>query len=237
MSARIVMAGNGFGIDTGNFLTTCFSGINLLDFDEVDKLIYTIINLDITLVIIDSFAALNNGNDENSVEFVQPIISALRGVIENTNCSIVLIHHANKKGGYRGSSAIYAGVDTMVNVTRINNTMNFHFLKSRDFEPKDFSANVLFKEDLFQMNPTGYPLSVGQESAASLIRTCLEQSDYSLEELWVTLSDFSKGTIRNNLHELMRNGIVSRADDGGQGKKATYTFADTEKDSEEVCND
>jgi replicative DNA helicase len=73
------------------------------------------------LVIIDSITGCSRGSafDENKKEFAGPIYW-----LSNNNgrlfpgCTILLIHHANKTGGFRGSSAIRDAVDEVWGLKR-----------------------------------------------------------------------------------------------------------------------
>lgn len=73
------------------------------------------------LVIIDSITGCSRGSsfDENKKEFAGPIYW-----LSNNNgrlfpaCTIVLIHHANKTGGFRGSTAIRDAVDEVWGLKR-----------------------------------------------------------------------------------------------------------------------
>jgi hypothetical protein len=73
------------------------------------------------LVIIDSITGCSRGSafDENKKEFASPIYW-----LSNNNgrlfpgCTILLIHHANKTGGFRGSTAIRDAVDEVWGLRR-----------------------------------------------------------------------------------------------------------------------
>jgi hypothetical protein len=73
------------------------------------------------LVIIDSITGCSRGSafDENKKEFASPIYW-----LANNNgrlfpaCTIMLIHHANKTGGFRGSTAIRDAVDEVWGLKR-----------------------------------------------------------------------------------------------------------------------
>jgi len=73
------------------------------------------------LVIIDSITGCSRGSafDENKKEFASPIYW-----LANNNgrvfpaCTIMLIHHANKTGGFRGSTAIRDAVDEVWGLRR-----------------------------------------------------------------------------------------------------------------------
>ncbi len=73
------------------------------------------------LVVIDSITGCSRGSafDENKKEYASPIYW-----LSNNNgrlfpaCTILLIHHANKTGGFRGSSAIRDAVDEVWGLKR-----------------------------------------------------------------------------------------------------------------------
>ena len=73
------------------------------------------------LVIIDSITGCSRGSafDENKKEFASPIYW-----LSNNNgrlfpaCTILLVHHANKTGGFRGSTAIRDAVDEVWGLRR-----------------------------------------------------------------------------------------------------------------------
>ena len=47
------------------------------------------------------------------------VILAFRKISEATGCAIILIHHCNRNGGFRGSSAIENMVDSTFTVERV----------------------------------------------------------------------------------------------------------------------
>jgi hypothetical protein len=73
------------------------------------------------LVIIDSITGCSRGSafDENKKEFASPIywLSNNNGRVF-PGCTILLIHHANKTGGFRGSTAIRDAVDEVWGLRR-----------------------------------------------------------------------------------------------------------------------
>ena len=69
------------------------------------------------LVVIDCLQTVKGDTDENSSEMAQVIIP-FRRIAESCDCAVVLIHHVNKGGGYRGSTAIENLIDNSFNVKR-----------------------------------------------------------------------------------------------------------------------
>ncbi len=67
------------------------------------------------LIIIDSFSAVNslNGTKENDASSAF-ILYDLNKIADENNVSIIICHHENKSGGYRGSTAISAAVSEVI---------------------------------------------------------------------------------------------------------------------------
>ena len=77
------------------------------------------------LVVIDSLDGCNDSNpyEENKREYALPLKRlARRNGKDFHPCSIVVIHHNNRNGGFRGTSAIRAAVDETWNMTRLSET-------------------------------------------------------------------------------------------------------------------
>ena len=65
-------------------------------------------------------SASDAGVDENKKEAAEPLywLNTKNGVLWPA-CAIIIIHHDNKEGGYRGSTAIRAAVSEMWHVAEI----------------------------------------------------------------------------------------------------------------------
>lgn len=122
------------------------------DAKQVSKLI---MDVGAQIVIIDALADVMSG-DENSKQETQPVLNHLRKISEDTDSAIILIHHSNKGGAYRGTSAIKGSVDLMVKVESENDSkfVNFTTEKNRDGEPLKWSATAIWSQDRFSMSPT-----------------------------------------------------------------------------------
>jgi hypothetical protein len=94
-----------------------------------------------SLVILDAFGDLMSG-DENSKEDTAPIMRSLRRIADHTEAALLFIHHANKTGGYRGSSHIKGKLDLMVGVTSENDKpfVNFKTEKVRYGQARTWAA-------------------------------------------------------------------------------------------------
>lgn len=104
------------------------------------------------LVIIDALADVMAG-DENSKQDVQPVFNHLRKITENTGAAIILIHHSNKSGGYRGSSAIKGAIECMIQCEKSedDNILHFKSEKNRDGETHKWNAIATWQDDTFTL--------------------------------------------------------------------------------------
>ena len=74
------------------------------------------------LVVIDSLDGCNDSNpyEENRREYALPLKRlARRNGVDFPACSIIVIHHNNRNGGFRGTSAIKAAVDETWNMRKL----------------------------------------------------------------------------------------------------------------------
>lgn len=65
------------------------------------------------IVILDTLHGATAGADENSARDMGQVLGSVRYIRDTLGCAVLLVHHANKQGGYRGSSALHGAVDLM----------------------------------------------------------------------------------------------------------------------------
>ena len=181
------------------------------------------------LVIIDALADFMPGGDENTVKDVQPVLMALRKIAEETRAAIVLIHHANKTGGYRGSSSISGALDLMLTVESKEDSPNIDVAtdKVRDVEPFKIGANIRFEDNPAKVfvsaaepSRRGYDPNTGERFVLGFLR---QNGPSVVESIQANSEPVCKpGTARNAIYSLAKAGLVERADDGKAGEVATY---------------
>ncbi len=197
--------------------------VNLRNIDDLNALQALILEHEARLVIIDALADTMPGGDENAVRDVQPVFMALRAIAENAKAAIIIIHHLNKAGGYRGSSAMQGAVDLLLMVESSDNHINFVIEKSRDVEPFTFAATARFDDGRFALLPAE-PKNMKRHypgSQVHVLRYLAQNGDALLSEIGAT-DLFTPSTIRSAVRALVRDGSVCRVDEGGAGKTATY---------------
>lgn len=182
------------------------------------------------LVIIDALADVMDG-DENSKQDVQPVFNNLRRIAEATNAAIILIHHSNKAGGYRGSSAIKGAVDAMVQVSSEDGSrfVNFKSEKVRDGERVSWSAEAVWTEN-GQFYLTAVESKRGRaafsKSERFVIRFLRERTCATIDEIKAGADACSPEAARRAVYSLADKSIVARSDSGGQGTAATYSLTE-----------
>jgi hypothetical protein len=238
------MRGHGLGADLPLYYIT-LSGLNLLHGNtaEVDALHELIARIGARLVIVDALADIMIGGDENTVEDVQPVMHALRCIASAAHCVIPTIHHLNKAGDYRGSTAIAGAVDLLMTVSSEQDCPNIYFgcTKSRSIAPPKFAAKANFsfgfpgQPDRFNLtnlfDGVEDRLSAAQKYVLSYITN---HGASSVKDIKDHADVVAPGTARNAIYDLAHMGRLYRVDNGGPGDAATFDLA---SDEPVTCNE
>jgi hypothetical protein len=206
------------------------SQLNLRNPDDVVALKALVRQTGAQMVFIDALADIMPGADENSVKDVQPIFLAIREIAEETGAAVIFIHHSNKIGNYRGSSALKAAVDLLLKVESEADKPHIRFTveKSRDAEPQKFGAQAFFGDKEFYLIATEFQQKDGKErlgKAQEYVLTYLSVNpDSSLDEIKCNATDCSPSSAKNAVHNMAGGSapLVERTDAGNQGQKAYY---------------
>jgi len=192
-------------------------------FLKLDRLIK---KFDAKLVIIDAFVDIMPGGDENSSQHVQPIFRGFRYIAEENQVAILSIHHANRNGGIRGSSAITGAVDLQMKITapRNSNTINFEAEKTRDVEAFKFSAIAHIQDDKVWLSNGGEAESDKQLTDAQMvvIEYLATNLSSSVDDIHQKNKVYKKATFRAELNNLRKLKITERVDFEGNGKKGIW---------------
>jgi DNA-binding MarR family transcriptional regulator len=104
---------------------------------EIDALIAALVEIpDLLLIIIDTLARTFSGN-ENLQEDMSAYITAADRIRNATGAAVLLIHHNNRSGEYRGSSALHGALDTMISTEKTGTGVVLECAKQKDAEPFD----------------------------------------------------------------------------------------------------
>jgi DNA-binding MarR family transcriptional regulator len=184
------------------------------------------------LVIIDALADIMPGGDENLVKDIQPVFMGLRQVADNTQSAMIVIHHANKSGDYRGSSAILGALDVMVTVESKPGSPNvdFEVTKHRDGTPGQFAAVANFSDDQFSLTASQVVKrqKLG-EPFLYVLRYLMTNGNSLMKDIIARADTCSEPSAKKAIYDLAKLGLISRTDDGSSGKKATYGLTEQGK--------
>ncbi len=225
-----------------------FAGFDFGKDEDAEYLKHFINVLDFRLVIIDVLASVMPGRDENSVKDTQPVLLRLRRVAQETGAAIVLIHHSNKTGGYRGSTSIKGALETMILVEskQGEDSITFKAEKTRDDATVNFGANIHFEN-------TG-PKKVWLSANAKPVKP-ISTSTYNKAERFVLLYLFNHGeskssditgsidpmagdpapkSVSNAISSLKTNLLIERTDNGTAGTVGTYQLTKRGEDETQI---
>lgn len=91
---------------------------------------------DLCLVVVDTVARTFVGN-ENLQEDANAYVAAADRIKAETGATVLLIHHNNRQGEYRGSTVIPGALDTMIGAEKTADGVRLSCLKMKDAEPFD----------------------------------------------------------------------------------------------------
>lgn len=95
------------------------AGVKLDSEDGAQKLLEDAVAMKPKLIVIDSFSTVHRKN-ENSAEDMNPVLhGGILPLARETNATVILIHHTNKSGGTRGSSAINNACDNVLEMRHL----------------------------------------------------------------------------------------------------------------------
>ncbi|MEJ5225347.1 MAG: AAA family ATPase, partial [Anaerolineales bacterium] len=209
---REVLNGMGLSGQTPPVYHVSMAGFNPCDDNDLAWLIETTKANGVRLVIIDALADISLGRNENSVGEMQPVFHALRQVVEATGCSILLIHHSNKLGQYRGTTALLAAVDVAVEAKLARDGV----ITLRTEKNRDGGAFSLTLEAVFKPGEFSWKQSETAPNAREAIMRYLAANGPATSEQIAGETGYAVGTVWNALTALMRAGKVERADANGK---------------------
>jgi hypothetical protein len=122
--------------------------VRFLDTADVDALYAEIAALPAmpALIVVDTLARNFGGGNENGADDMGRFIAACDRLRSLTSACILIIHHENKLGGYRGSTAFAGAMDTMIEAKREGTAVTLACKKQKDdgeFEPIHLAARVV----------------------------------------------------------------------------------------------
>jgi len=203
---------------------------NLRDPNEAILLRALIESTEAKFIVIDALADIMPGADENAVKDVQPVFLRLRKIAEETGAAIVVIHHANKMGDYRGSTAISGAVDLLLMIESKSGSPNIDLetKKARDIEPFKFAAQIHFSDEQAWLTASeviqgGPRYSKSQEYVNRVLK---ERGPMALPDIMAFADICSGEAARAAVYSLAKMDVIYRTNPGavGQGIAAIYAI-------------
>ena len=187
------------------------------------------------IVILDTLHGATAGADENSARDMGQVLGSVRYIRDALGCAVLLVHHANKQGGYRGSSALHGAVDLMARTDGDGDAWRLVCEKLKDgrqWEPLGFRLAEGGGSAVVEW--TG-PVSAGPErdSLADGVITWLGAaaqagSHFDARQLAAGLGrDTTNNAMRvlnRTLSTMAQNGRLTRIGDGRLGSPYRYTI-------------
>ena len=208
---------------------TSLHGFNLTRESGASELEELIAEVKPGLVVIDALADIMLGGDENLVRDTQPVFARLRRIAERRDCAFEIIHHVNRAGGYRGSSALKGRGRFDVRGREQARQPPRHLQKRE--EPGHGGQGV---QRLGPFRRRGVPPESGDTAAGSpklyrsdrfVLDLLSGTAEASIKSIMSHAGTHSPETARRAVYRLARLGLIRRTDSGGSGVEATYARA------------
>ena len=88
------------------------------------------------LVVIDTLAMAMSGGDENRTQDIGIVLKNIKKIQQELGCHVMVLHHPGKdeSRGARGSSALHAASDTVLELKKTKDVVCVRAVKQRDME-------------------------------------------------------------------------------------------------------
>ena len=231
-----IMRGHGAN-DQTPIMATSLAAFDMGNPNDIGKFYNLIINTGARLVIIDALADIMPGRDENAVKDTAPIFLSLRKIAEETQAAIIVIHHSNKTGGYRGSSAIKGAIDLLLSVEKKNDSNNLTFKteKARDTTAGAFAATMNFDGDQFWLTASEYEKTTAEynKGCQYVLRYLATSTAGTMADIQGAADSCSELAARKAVYYLVNGGEVQRTNPGGRGTAAIFALTEKGKKAAE----
>jgi hypothetical protein len=232
------------GIEPDYLTYVSLAGFDVGKKEDADQLSKLIMDVGAQICIIDALADIMSG-DENSKQDTQPVMNHLRKIADQTDCSLNVIHHSNKMGTYRGTSAIKGSVDLMVKVESENESrfINFSTEKVRDGEPLKWSGEACWSKssDGEQFYITCADAKKEQtfltKSKVFVLQFLRDHGASSLDDICNAADVCSPAAAKQAVYSLTAGDkpYTKRTDSGGAGGRGQKAFYDLTEEGRERC--
>ena len=189
--------------------------------EDVAAIIAVITENNFEFVLIDALMDIMPGSDENAVKETLPGMAALSKIAHDMKIGIEVIHHSNRAGTIRGSSAIKGGCDNLwrwetedyrhtLTIEKSRETSNNSSYWISEFRGQPDNPRKLQSVSFraADQHAAGPKLSKPAQSVVSYF-DAQEQGTLDVIQDWC--QPYAEKTIRNALTTLTQMGLVIRA--------------------------
>ncbi len=229
---RDCLQGHGAPSDMRNITFTSRAWVNICNAADMQELEGLICETDTQLVFIDTWIAAADGiENENDAPRVQTVFRRLRSMAASTGAAIVILDHANKGNGYRGSTAKKGAVDCMLEISSKPGLQQIvlRVEKARYTAPFKFGAVAHFGDGTFHMSAAeagdSAPAQFSQVQA-DVLRYFTEHGASTIAAIAGAVQGHSVEGARSAVYALARSNKVRRANNGKRGTAAIYELCD-----------
>jgi hypothetical protein len=244
LSQRFCAGANHYQIDLGRTdKLSLFLDVPQLFDEKTITSVYTFVsnwldsswgNLD--LLIIDTLHGASWGADENQSKDAGLILRAMKYARDRLGCSVLLVHHANRQGNYRGSSALHGAMDSMFQTKMVSdNIFSLECFKQKDSErfqplffkltPEYYSQSAYvdwLDKNTIELNDDPAPKTTkAKEAILNLLR---DKPGLNQSAIVAELTKYARMTVLKALDELEKNGSIKSAT--GPRNSTVYTISE-----------
>jgi len=203
--------------------------------EALQELRTAIVDNSAILAIVDPLQRLARVSDLNDYSQVSLALEPLMQIARDTNCHLLLVHHANKgigrEGGdsILGSTAIFGSVDAAMIMKR---TESHRTIESIQRYGEDMPKTVLAFDPVTGLTTSGGSLDDYQiaECGKDILALMADQ-EITEKELKEGLTDYKHGVISKSLRALCDQGKVQRSGTGKRGDAYRYQAALDSRDA------
>lgn len=227
LSLRFKEIAKGHNVKKGlNITSTCISGFNFKDGNDVVELSQLMKSTGARLVIIDTLTDVLAGGDDNASKDINPLYKGLRMLADHYNALIIIIHHNNKMGSYRGSTAIEGSSDLMIQISSKQDSPNIDFeitKKRDDIRRTKWSAYIYSPDNSFLLRSSDKPMYKLGKVQEHVINYLNDYDKATIEDLQANNGGHSKSSIKGAVYKLIEQKLAMPS--GYTGKKKIYTLS------------
>ena len=211
-----------YDADPGNRFRVMDEALNLLQSASVEAFADAAADVGASLIILDTFARCIVGGDENSAKDVGLAIAALDTIRQRTGAHVQVVHHTGKTSGQgaRGSSALEAAADTVLEVTYKKDVVDVVTTKQKhrangatmSFRPRTVAGSIVL-DPASSATP-----GLGPAVLAALVKLAeIEGDDGATYSDWLA-TGVATSTLKRTIALASEEGPISRGPKGSDGQ-------------------